>query len=171
MLAASFTKFSLLATNKTSTTGAFRAIEISPGACYGSEEDEDVIFGTLPVSYGGTGKTSGICYMAKVIYAFNATGTDGTVTLTETAANFTFIDIFFKGNDGYYDFTRVYSPNGKVANLSTMESTASGNVNCKWKAVTISTTSITNKYYAEMDNGGTPASTNHIKICGVIGYK
>ena len=169
--ASSFTAFSLLATSKSSTTGAFRAIEIDVGACYGSEDDEDVVFGTLPVSYGGTGKTSGICYMAKVIYAFNATGTDGTVTLTETAANFTFIDIFFKGNDGYYDFTRVYSPNGKVANLSTMESTASGNVNCKWKAVTISTTSITNKYYAEMDNGGTPASTNHIKICGVIGYK
>lgn len=127
--------------------------------------------GTLGVARGGTGKTAGTCYMATVISAFNATGTDGTVDLSETAANFTFIDIFFKGNDGYYDFTRVYSPNGKVANLSTMESTASGNVNCKWKAVTISTTSITNKYYGEMDNGGTPASVNHIKICGVIGYK
>ena len=115
--------------------------------------------------------TDGKCYVATTIYAFNTSGTSGTVTLTQTAANFTFVDIFFKGNDGYYDFTRVYSPNGKVVNLSTMESTANGSLNCKWKAMTISGTSITNKYYGEMDNGGTPASVNHIYVCGVIGYK
>ena len=127
--------------------------------------------GTLGVARGGTGKTAGTCYMATAIYAFNTTGTDGTVTLTETSANFTFIDIFFKGSDGYYDFTRVYSPNGKTANLSTMESTTSGYLNCKWKAVSISGTSITNKAYAEMDGDSAPVSVNHIKICGVIGYK
>ena len=62
--------------------------------------------------------------------SFNTTGSNGTITLTETAANFTIIDIFFKGNNGYYDFTRVYNPNGKTVNLATMESTT-GSIKCK----------------------------------------
>ena len=57
-----------------------------------------------------------------------------------------------------------------------MESTA-GYLNCKWRAVAISGTSISTKVnsnnncYAEMDGNGTPASVNHIYICGVVGYK
>lgn len=108
--------------------------------------------------------------------SFNTTGSNGTITLTETAANFTIIDIFFKGNNGYYDFTRVYNPNGKTVNLATMESTT-GSIKCKWKAVAISGTSISTKVnssnncYAEMDGNGTPANVNRIYICGVVGYK
>ena len=50
----------------------------------------------------------------------NATGSNTSVTLSQTAANFTYIDIFYKGA-GYYNCTRVYAPNGK--NVSLMSNT------------------------------------------------
>lgn len=42
----------------------------------------------------------------------NASGTTGTVTLSQTAADFTYLEIFF-GADDRYTSMRIYSPNGK----------------------------------------------------------
>ena len=50
----------------------------------------------------------------------NTTGSNTSVTLSQTAANFTYLDIFYKGA-GYYNCTRVYAPNGK--NVSLMSNT------------------------------------------------
>ncbi len=44
-------------------------------------------------------------------------GTTGLVTLSETAANFDYIEIFYKSNDSVFSSVRVYSPNGKAVNL------------------------------------------------------
>ena len=50
----------------------------------------------------------------------NATGSNGTVTLSETSANFNYLDIYFRSNDGnaYVSSTRVYAPNGKYPYLN-----------------------------------------------------
>ena len=47
------------------------------------------------------------------------TGTTGDVVLSETAANFEYIEIFYRTNDQDYGSTKVYQPNGKKVSLST----------------------------------------------------
>jgi hypothetical protein len=55
-----------------------------------------------------------------VVLYNNTAGTNGSITLAETAANFKYIDIFFRdtsqNNDSY---VRVYNPNGKRVQIST----------------------------------------------------
>lgn len=125
---------------------------------------------TTGLNYYDAGATNGWnVYGTRWLYA-NASGSNGTIELNETAANFIMMEIFFKGNDGTYDSASVYSPNGKVVSLSMQESTANGGNNKKWRSVTISGKSITTKYYSEQDNAGTPTAANHIYICYVLGY-
>lgn len=108
----------------------------------------------------------------------NATGTNGTVTLSQTAANFTYLEIFFyRTSWNYYNSTRVYSPNGKIANLVTISRspTSSNYFNLGSKNVTISGTSITVKEETSTNvvNGGSTsvADGKSIYISRVIGYK
>jgi hypothetical protein len=108
----------------------------------------------------------------------NSSGTNGTVTLSATSANFTFLEIFFKtSTSSVVSSTRIYSPNGKVAILS------SGYFNSDqttWtnalKQVTISGTTITPNYYSTWNNiwGSDGISfnkqQNEIYIIKVNGY-
>lgn len=56
--------------------------------------------------------------ISKVLYN-DPTGTTGDVALSETAANFEYIEIFYRTNDQDYGSTKVYQPNGKKVSLST----------------------------------------------------
>lgn len=49
----------------------------------------------------------------------NTSGTNGTVSLSETSANFTYLEIFYKNNDGQFSSVKVYSPNNKYVSLLT----------------------------------------------------
>lgn len=102
----------------------------------------------------------------------NSSGTTGTVTLSETAANFDYLEIFYRDSDKHYNSVKIASPNGKEAWLSGgyIESNASGNV--KYKNVTVSGTSITSKNYIQVAfNGGDIVINNYIYITKVVGYK
>lgn len=57
-----------------------------------------------------------ILWAGTVIYANNS-GSNGTITLTESAAKFSMLEIFYRTNDNQYHSARVYSPNGKTVNL------------------------------------------------------
>ena len=88
----------------------------------------------------------------------NSSGTTGTVTLSETAANFSRIDIFFSKAGSYFNTTTVYSPNGKNVSLLTayiMDSKKDSQL--QMPTVYISGTSITRKNYGgvNMSNGAT----------------
>lgn len=50
----------------------------------------------------------------------NATGTVGTITLSQTAANFTFLKIYYRKNNQNksYGSVTIYSPNGKTATIT-----------------------------------------------------
>lgn len=105
----------------------------------------------------------------------NTTGTAGTVTLSQTAANFTYIDIFYKQQDNFFSFVRIYSPNNKMA---TLHGVASWDADTYYsnKNVTISGTQITNKYnstwYITPSTGATGAAKqNKITIVRVDGWK
>ena len=105
----------------------------------------------------------------------NNSGTTGTVTLSQTAASFTYLEIFYKKSD-IYSSTTVYSPNEKSANLNISYLANSTTYQNIGKVVKISGTSITktSEAYNNVSNGATGvigASNNEIYITKVIGYK
>ena len=80
----------------------------------------------------------------------NTTGTNGTVTLSETSANFDFIDIYYYKSESdmggkIYNVVRVYSPNGKLATLANSHVATNTIMQVLTKLVSISGTSITVK--------------------------
>lgn len=102
------------------------------------------------------------------------------VTLSETAANFSEIEIFFRTNDGHYSSCKVQSPNGKIVDLSVnVYSPGSGAGYIKAKAVLISGTTIdtanVNGYMTGEAGVGNSYSTQRagdfIGITGVVGYR
>lgn len=106
----------------------------------------------------------------------NSSGTTGTVKLSETAANFSRIDIFFGKAGSYFNTTTVYSPNGKNVSLLTayiMDSKKDSQL--QMPTVYISGTSITRKNSGgvNMSNGATTSvfASNEIGIYRVVGYK
>ena len=104
----------------------------------------------------------------------NSSGTTGTVTLSETSANFNYIDIWFQGNNKTIDFVRVYSPNGKGVNLHTANSNGT-NTWLQMNVCRISGTSITRegKYEHTINNSVVAGlgSGNYVYILRVDGYK
>lgn len=114
-------------------------------------------------------------YRAKALWD-NMSGTTGTVTLSETAANFSYLEIFFKTNDStpIYSSSTVYSPNGKVVNLEAMNPNYNSTAYLKSKTINISGTSITNVSYSELglsSSGVNFGAGNVIYITRVVGYR
>lgn len=105
--------------------------------------------GTLAIGHGGTGATTAANALknimaGKTVLYNNTSGTTGTVTLSQTAANFDHMRIYYKSgrSSTEYSAVDVYSPNGKIASLHMMV-IDSGYAYHYWKMATISGTSIT----------------------------
>lgn len=80
----------------------------------------------------------------------NTSGSNGTITLSQTAANFTYLKIYYRDDDNEYSEKSCYSPNGKIIPLSI--SNVRGNLcNIKARDVKINGTSVSNY----TDSGGT----------------
>lgn len=103
-------------------------------------------------------------------------------TLSESAANFDVLEIYFHDNDGNSGSCRVCTPNGKRASLSTVwaDNGAGGNMWIKSRVVSISGTSVKtynngtwNRTGDAQINGG--AATNYyvanIVIDKIVGYR
>ena len=126
-------------------------------------------------------ENSVIC--SRVLYNGSTAGTGGTVTLSESASNFDYIEIYFcntvydDSNSSHtaYDMTKVYSPNGKYALLFTGYYPASGvNMQIIERLVLISGTSITQAScrYSNLNPGVSGGAVNNYnKIYKVVGYK
>lgn len=105
----------------------------------------------------------------------NTTGSNSAITLSESAANFTYLEIFYRNNDNYYSSTKIYEPDGKTAYLDAdyPYTTGEGYSYAKKTSVQISGTSITPINYAEITirpNGASIQNSNNIYITKVIGY-
>lgn len=105
----------------------------------------------------------------------NGSGTTGTVTLSETSEHFTYLEIFYKNEDGQFSSTRVYSPNGKTTN-GTIIRKNSDNTCIMLNSVlwAISGTSITPSRNSQANiyfGGSSDNDTNTIRVVKVIGYK
>lgn len=104
----------------------------------------------------------------------NTTGSNGTITLSSSAANFNHMRIYYKhSSDNTYSSVDVYSPNGKTVLLPIVEATTSA----AWivgRAVTISGTSIStaSNWYGEQNTttGTSYNHTNYVNIVRVEGW-
>lgn len=102
----------------------------------------------------------------------NTSGTNGTVTLSETSANFAFIRIFYKSNDGFYGSVDVYASDGKTAWLASGWIDRNLYGNQKLKTVKISGTAITTVNYVEVNiDANITSANNYIYITRVDGYR
>lgn len=110
----------------------------------------------------------------------NSTGTNGTVTLSESVTNFGYIDIFYYKSDCGYQSVRVHNPNGKNINLVLTQLTESGGnqiFQALAKKIKISGTTITvntnNSGYLNVVNAASLMvdPENIIYINKVIGYR
>ena len=106
----------------------------------------------------------------KVLYN-NATGTNGTVTLSETAANFKMIEIIIGYADVLAGSTKVYSPNGKTTDVSAGVS-GSNQVQVSRTRCVISGKSIAqSNNYTCAYKGSFTNNENNVYIKTVIGYR
>lgn len=108
-----------------------------------------------------------------VVLYNNSTGTTGTVTLSETSANFSTIKIFYRSSGGGYNSVEIFEPNGKQVYLITnaVNPLVSYYQN---KLVEINGISITNINYNQNAVGtGSVSSSNdnNNRIIRVVGYK
>ena len=112
-------------------------------------------------------------YRGVTLYS-NGAGSTGTITLSETAANFSILEIYYmdaKSGGSGFKSTRVSSPNGKVALLDFINEDGT-NVRLATSRATISGTAIGRSHsqvnYAPATN---TYDVNEISIYRVIGYR
>ena len=104
----------------------------------------------------------------KLLY-YNASGSSGTITLSETSANFAFLTIHFIDIDGAYNSMKIVSPNGKSMRIATIQS-AESQLYISAAVLTISGTTITQSNNKRWSAFSTVSSTNPIKIIRVDGW-
>lgn len=130
----------------------------------------------LPINNGGTGGANAeearrnLDVMHKVSLYDNSAGTNGTITLSQSVDNFTYLEIFFKQlHTGLYDSLRIYSPNGKLAMMSMIRPYDS-NIYYYCASVAISGNSITWDSWATYGTSyDSVTSDNFISIYKVVG--
>ena len=103
----------------------------------------------------------------------NSSGATGGLTLSQTAANFTFLQFFYgllSSGTAYYGSMCIYSPNGKKAGFIISSSSSTGLL-IGSTIKTISGTSITNNNNGTYWSFNSPAATNEMRIYKVYGWK
>lgn len=110
----------------------------------------------------------------------DANGDDGVITLSQTAAKFSYLEIFFTDNNNNGNSSiKIANPNGKYADLSLIEQCGTNKYTyIRRTEYYISGTSITPEtsnagYVLIVDNAvnTTTAGTNYIKVTKVIGWE
>lgn len=117
-------------------------------------------------------EANGVCISGKVLYN-SASGTAGTVTLSDSAENYTYLEIFYRSSgDNACGSVKVFSPNGKLVHLGTIHYIADYNY-AKFALVNVSGSMITfNQNYQIIlkNNGSEYSAENAIYITRVVGY-
>lgn len=104
----------------------------------------------------------------------NTSGTNANLTLSGSAANYKYIEIFFRDNDNNYNSVKVCNPNGKNVTLISQYNNGNNKIWFKIAIVTISGNSITfgNREEVKLVNGSSPSISfsSNIYITKVVGY-
>lgn len=134
----------------------------------------------LPINNGGTGGTNAeearrnLDVMHKVSLYDNASGTTGTVTLSDSVYNYDFIEIFFRNHNSFYDSTRMaMGSEQKLCNI-TVHNPQESFLYIDSRTILVADKSITEVYkvHAGIENQSTYTNLGGgIVINRVIGYK
>lgn len=122
--------------------------------------------------YDNSFEANGVSLSGKVLYN-SANGTAETVTLSDSAENYTYIEIFYRSSgDNACGSVKVFSPNGKLVHLGTIHYIADYDY-AKFALVSVSKSMITfsqNYQIILKSNGSTYSAENAIFITRVVGY-
>jgi hypothetical protein len=117
-------------------------------------------------------EVNGVCISGQVLYN-SASGTAGTVTLSDSAENYTYLEIFYRSSgDNACGSVKVFSPNGKLVHLGTIHYIADYDY-AKFALVNVSGSMITfskNYQITLKSNGSVYSAENAIFITRVVGY-
>lgn len=137
--------------------------------------DRIIQFNADGTTSGFTVTTSQVTNLLPVQLYNNTSGTTGTVTLSQSAANFTRLRVFFTTANAGYGSTEIWSPNGKYFTCIGASAATSAIAQFEFCKCYINGTSITrtNGGYVNIDtsNHAGATMTNQIKIVRVEGYK
>lgn len=108
----------------------------------------------------------------------NEQGTKGAITLSDSAANYDYLEFFWKHDDGACGSQRIADPNGKTIGINATSSTSYGYLWFAYKGMNISGTQCTlNTDHSVGELGFTNDGTlqrqkqDKLGITKVIGYK
>lgn len=180
--------------NSATTTllGAERIINIFPdgtGIAFGKKAEKGNLLESKHPIKAPSLQVPGI--LTGTVLFTNESGTTGTITLSESVANFTYLEIFYSENTTVgdtnsvvYNSVKVYNPDGKVVEASIIYTKASkSTMYIKTSYYLISGSSITKKEssYAGLQtdsitvykdgDSSTITPSDHIKVYKVLGYK
>lgn len=117
-------------------------------------------------------EVNGVCLSGNVLYN-SASGTAGTVTLSDSAENYTYLEIFYRSSgDNACGSVKVFSPNGKLVHLGTIHYIADYDY-AKFALVSVAGSMITfsqNYQITLKNNGSVYSAENAIFITRVVGY-
>ena len=118
------------------------------------------------------------CYLGEELLYDNESGAEGTVTLSKSASQFTYLEVFFKDNNGHGNgYTKIYKPNGAVVDLSLIEGSSNILTYFRRTEYIISGTTMTpssSKYgYCRISTATAShqSGTNYIRITRVVGRR
>lgn len=110
----------------------------------------------------------------KILYE-NASGTSSNITLSDSASNYEYIEIFYKNNDNAFSSVKVYQPNDKKVSLISHDNNARNTAWVKFTLVIIygNTIRFGNGVEIKLSAGSAinASSVNFNYITRVIGYK
>lgn len=117
-------------------------------------------------------EVNGVGLSGQVLYN-SASGTAGTVTLSDSAENYTYFEIFYRSSgDNACGSVKVFSPNGKLVHLGTIHYIADYDY-AKFALVSVSGSMITfsqNYQIILKNNDSEYSAENAIFITRVVGY-
>lgn len=124
--------------------------------------------GSSNLTYCSTGTIQG---KPTVLYD-NSSGTTGTVTLSQSAVNFGYLEIFCYRDGLTFSSGRIANPNGKSVIITTSQFySGDSGIYLYVKKVTISGTSITANYQKWSHLNGSVGDDNNNKIVKVVGWR
>lgn len=103
----------------------------------------------------------------------NPSGSNGAITLSDNITNYSYIEIYFRTNDGanYRGSQKLPVSSGTIlTSLQYLHCDTAGHYWIKGKEILLNGTSITNNGYIEVGTNGT-SSANYMYITRVLGYK
>lgn len=103
----------------------------------------------------------------------NPSGSNGAITLSDNITNYSYIEIYFRTNDGagYRGSQKLPVSSGTIlTSLQYLHCDTVGHYWIKGKEILLNGTSITNNGYIEVGTNGT-SSANYMYITQVLGYK